>query len=67
MTEEQSFMERCAQELAERDERISKLTTERDLYAAQAKINAQTVVRQANEMRRLESLIARLQLETNDE
>lgn len=38
---------------------IRKLTQERDLYAAQAKINAQTVVRQAHEIRRLEGVIAR--------
>jgi hypothetical protein len=36
---------------------IRKLTQERDLYAAQAKINAQTVIRQAHEIRRLERLI----------
>ena len=39
------------------EKQFTKLTSERDLYAAQAKINAQTVVRQAHEIRRLERLI----------
>jgi hypothetical protein len=64
---EQSFMERAQRELADRDARILKLETERDLYRDQAIVNMQTVIRQQHEMRRLESLIARLQLETNDE
>jgi hypothetical protein len=40
---------------------IHKLMKQRDLYAAQAKWNAQTVIRQANEIRRLEGSMARLQ------
>ena len=41
-------------------EEFKLLREQRDLYAAQAKINAQTVIRQAHEIRRLERDIARL-------
>jgi hypothetical protein len=58
---EQALIERWQKEIADRDERIRKLEAERDLCRDQAILNGQTVVRQANEIRRLEGSMARLQ------
>lgn len=66
-TTEQSFMERAQQEIAERDERIRKLEIERDLATAQAQWNAETIDKQREKMRDLESLVALLQMEHVDE
>jgi len=63
---EQAFIERWQKEIEDRNERIRKLEAERDLYAAQAHMNKQTVIRQQHEIRRLESLVARLATETDE-
>jgi hypothetical protein len=58
---EQALIERWQKEIEDRNERIRKLEAERDLYAAQAKMNAQLAMRQQHEIRRLEGSMARLQ------
>lgn len=56
----QSAMERWQKEIEDRNERIRKLEAERDIYAAQAKWNAETVDAQREEIRRLERLVGLL-------
>jgi hypothetical protein len=58
--------EKCDAEAERWFIRYQAACRERDLYAAQAKLNAQTVIRQANEIRRLESDIARLMRDHED-